>query len=228
MGSLHLHLEALAAQFTQGLKTKEATEGAMAMLHCELSKETPVEWNKGTETLRAGDRGSMRQDGATCELEIRGLTVADAGEYSCVCGQEKTSATLTVRGKDCVQTGGVVFWCPVINLMVSSYTRPTFPGHLSITRLRELPGTSSSFLGYCVHHEKPASQPLPTPLCVAVGSVLLSCWGLCLFLCLVISVPDDLWRFGCFLCLLTLSSPGPRLIPIRGLRSLWEVPNPTL
>uniref|UniRef100_A0A287BRL9 non-specific serine/threonine protein kinase n=1 Tax=Sus scrofa TaxID=9823 RepID=A0A287BRL9_PIG len=170
----------LPAKFTKGLRKEEATEGASATLHCELSKAAPVEWRKGSETLRAGDRVILRQDGATCELEIRGLTVADAGEYSCVCGQEKTSATLTVRGKDCVQTGGVVFWCPVINLMVSSYTRPTFPGHLSITRLRELPGTSSSFLGYCVHHEKPASQPLPTPLCVAVGSVLLSCWGLSL------------------------------------------------
>uniref|UniRef100_A0A8W4FJQ6 non-specific serine/threonine protein kinase n=1 Tax=Sus scrofa TaxID=9823 RepID=A0A8W4FJQ6_PIG len=112
----------LPAKFTKGLRKEEATEGASATLHCELSKAAPVEWRKGSETLRAGDRVILRQDGATCELEIRGLTVADAGEYSCVCGQEKTSATLTVRGKDCVQTGGVVFWCPVINLMVSSYT----------------------------------------------------------------------------------------------------------
>uniref|UniRef100_A0A5G2QZ79 non-specific serine/threonine protein kinase n=2 Tax=Sus scrofa TaxID=9823 RepID=A0A5G2QZ79_PIG len=146
--SATLTVRALPAKFTKGLRKEEATEGASATLHCELSKAAPVEWRKGSETLRAGDRVILRQDGATCELEIRGLTVADAGEYSCVCGQEKTSATLTVRGKDCVQTGGVVFWCPVINLMVSSYTRPTFPGHLSITRLRELPGTSSSFLGY--------------------------------------------------------------------------------
>uniref|UniRef100_A0A8W4FLN6 Obscurin n=1 Tax=Sus scrofa TaxID=9823 RepID=A0A8W4FLN6_PIG len=125
--SATLTVRALPAKFTKGLRKEEATEGASATLHCELSKAAPVEWRKGSETLRAGDRVILRQDGATCELEIRGLTVADAGEYSCVCGQEKTSATLTVRGKDCVQTGGVVFWCPVINLMVSSYTRPTFP-----------------------------------------------------------------------------------------------------
>ena len=45
----------------------------------------------------------MKQEGAVCELEICELTVEDAGEYSCVCGQEKTSAMLTVRGKDHVR-----------------------------------------------------------------------------------------------------------------------------
>ena len=75
-------------------------EGATAKLRCELSKAAPVEWRKGPETLRARDRVSLRQEGAVCELEIRELTVEDAGEYSCVCRQETTSATLAVRGKD--------------------------------------------------------------------------------------------------------------------------------
>ena len=75
-------------------------EGATAKLRCELSKAAPVEWRKGPETLRAGDRVSLRQEGAVCELEIRELTAEDAGEYSCVCGQERTSATLTVTGED--------------------------------------------------------------------------------------------------------------------------------
>ena len=75
-------------------------EGATAKLRCELSKAGPVEWRKGPTTLRAGHRVSLRQDGAVCELEIRELTVEDAGEYSCVCGQERTSAALAVRGKD--------------------------------------------------------------------------------------------------------------------------------
>ena len=59
-----------------------------------------MEWKKGPETLRAGARVSLKQEGAVRELEIRDLTVEDAGEYSCVCGQEKTSAMLAVRGKD--------------------------------------------------------------------------------------------------------------------------------
>ncbi|XP_050613036.1 obscurin isoform X35 [Macaca thibetana thibetana] len=95
--SATLTIRALPAKFTKGLKNEEATEGATAMLQCELSKAAPVEWRKGPETLRDGDRYSPRQDGTRCELQIHGLSVADTGEYSCVCGQEKTSATLIVK-----------------------------------------------------------------------------------------------------------------------------------
>nr|XP_019585378.1 PREDICTED: obscurin [Rhinolophus sinicus] len=102
MTSATLNVRVLPAKFTKGLRNEEVTEGAMATLHCELSKPAPVEWKKGPETLRAGDRVSLRQDGAVCELEIRGLAVADAGEYSCVCGQERTSATLNVRAPQVV------------------------------------------------------------------------------------------------------------------------------
>ncbi|XP_037595721.1 obscurin isoform X40 [Cebus imitator] len=95
--SATLTIRALPAKFTKGLRNEEATEGAMVMLRCELSKAAPVEWRKGPELLRDGDRHSLRQDGSRCELQIRGLAVADAGEYSCMCGQERTSAMLTVR-----------------------------------------------------------------------------------------------------------------------------------
>ena len=100
---------ALPAEFIGRLRSKEVAEGTTATFRCELSKEAPVEWRKGPETLRAGDRVSLRQEGAVCELQIRELTVEDAGEYSCVCGQETTSATLTVRGKDRVQPSRAVF-----------------------------------------------------------------------------------------------------------------------
>uniref|UniRef100_A0A8C4MGG9 non-specific serine/threonine protein kinase n=1 Tax=Equus asinus TaxID=9793 RepID=A0A8C4MGG9_EQUAS len=105
--SATLTIRALPAKFTKGLRKEEATEGATATLRCELSKAAPVEWRKGSETLRAGDRVSLRQDGAVCELEIRGLAVADAGEYSCVCGKERTSATLTVRALPAKFTKGL-------------------------------------------------------------------------------------------------------------------------
>ena len=91
---------ALPTKFAKGLRKEEATEGTTVTLRCELSKAAPVEWKKGPETLRAGARVSLKQEGAVCELEIRDLTVEDAGEYLCMCGQEKNSATLDVRGKD--------------------------------------------------------------------------------------------------------------------------------
>ncbi|XP_058436609.1 obscurin isoform X1 [Marmota monax] len=95
--SATLTVRALPARFTEGLRNEEAVEGAMATLRCELSKETAVVWRKGTETLREGHRHSLRQEGALCELQIRGLVLEDAGEYSCMCGQERTSAMLTIR-----------------------------------------------------------------------------------------------------------------------------------
>uniref|UniRef100_A0A4W2EVZ8 non-specific serine/threonine protein kinase n=1 Tax=Bos indicus x Bos taurus TaxID=30522 RepID=A0A4W2EVZ8_BOBOX len=129
---------ALPTKFTKGrLRSKEATEGATVTLCCELSKAAPVEWRKGPKTLRAGDRVSLRQEGAVCELEIRELTADDAGEYSCVCGQEKTSATLAIRGKDCVWPGRAGFG---VTDFMSPCTHPTFPPHLTapVRFLREL------------------------------------------------------------------------------------------
>ncbi|XP_072620067.1 obscurin isoform X10 [Vulpes vulpes] len=102
-----LTVRALPAKFTKGLREEEATEGATATLRCELSKAAPVEWRKGPEALRAGDRVSLRQDGAVCELQIRGLAVEDSGEYSCVCGQERTVAVLTVRALPAKFTKGL-------------------------------------------------------------------------------------------------------------------------
>ena len=114
LASVLLH-SALPAEFIGRLRSKEATEGATVTLCCELSKAAPVEWRKGSETLRAGDRVSLRQDGAMCELEIRELVSTDAGDYSCVCGQERTSASLTVTGKDGLAgSSGSLCMCPCL------------------------------------------------------------------------------------------------------------------
>ena len=90
---------ALPAKFIEDLRSQEAPESSTVTLRCKLSKKASVVWKKGSETLRNGARYSLRQDGAVCELEIRDLTVEDTGEYSCTCGQERTSATLSIMGK---------------------------------------------------------------------------------------------------------------------------------
>uniref|UniRef100_A0A674HVI9 Ig-like domain-containing protein n=1 Tax=Taeniopygia guttata TaxID=59729 RepID=A0A674HVI9_TAEGU len=91
---------ALPAFFKEGLKNREATDGATATLRCELSKVgVPVEWKKGDKALKPSEKYRMRQEDIAAELLIRDLEVEDTGEYSCVCGDQKTSAVLTVHGK---------------------------------------------------------------------------------------------------------------------------------
>lgn len=74
------------------LKSKEFMEGRMATLQCQLSREASVEWKKGTETLRGTDK--TQQKGGVCELKTHGLTMLDAGDYTCLCREEKTTAML--------------------------------------------------------------------------------------------------------------------------------------
>ena len=115
---------ALPARFIEDVKNQEAREGSTAVLQCELNSAAPVEWRKGSETLRDGDRYSLRQDGTKCELQICGLAMADTGEYLCVCGQERTSAMLTVRGKSHMWPRRAIFWCPCTDVMPSVCTHP--------------------------------------------------------------------------------------------------------
>lgn len=72
----------------------------MDTVQCHLSRKVSVEGKNGTETLRDTDRYNLQQKEAMCELQIHGLTMLDAGEYACVCGEEKKTAMLTTRGKD--------------------------------------------------------------------------------------------------------------------------------
>uniref|UniRef100_A0A8V1A4K7 non-specific serine/threonine protein kinase n=1 Tax=Gallus gallus TaxID=9031 RepID=A0A8V1A4K7_CHICK len=93
-----LTVHALPAFFKEGLKNREATDGGTATLRCELSKVgVPVEWKKGDKTLKSSDKYRMRQEETSAELLIRDLEVEDTGEYTCVCGDQKTSAVLTVH-----------------------------------------------------------------------------------------------------------------------------------
>lgn len=150
---------ALPAKFIDGLKNEEATEGTMATLRCELSKAASVTWKKGRKTLQDGDRYSLKQDGAVCRLQIHGLTLADAGEYSCVCGQEKTSATLTVRGKDgwlvfmLFPSLPSVFMCGTVPVVAISPLTDAF-GYFSFTQA-DLPPTGV-----------PLQPPASFPMCI--------------------------------------------------------------
>lgn len=70
------------------------------ILHCELSKAaSSVEWRRGGELLKHGDKYQVRKKELQVEMKILDLSVSDGGEYSCVCGEQATRAVITVKGE---------------------------------------------------------------------------------------------------------------------------------
>lgn len=77
-----------------------AEEGNIIVLHCEISKPvTYVEWRKGNNLLKSGEKYQIRQRGSVLELKIFHLSQDDSGVYSCTCGGAQTSANIIVSGK---------------------------------------------------------------------------------------------------------------------------------
>lgn len=69
-------------------------------LRCELSKAgVPVEWRKEAQLLQEGEKYQMKQEGRAAEMSIRGVTLADGGEYNCSVGTAVTTSQITVRGR---------------------------------------------------------------------------------------------------------------------------------
>lgn len=86
--------------FKEKLKNQQAEEGASVTLHCELSKAgVTVEWKKGTKVLKSGERYQMKQKETVAELLISQASPEDSGDYSCICGDQKTTASLSVKGR---------------------------------------------------------------------------------------------------------------------------------
>ncbi|CAL9688565.1 unnamed protein product [Knipowitschia caucasica] len=100
-----LCVKALPAVFTQKLQMLEAEEGASVTLRCELSKpEVSVQWKKGTQSLKSGDRLQLKQKDCVNELLITKVEPEDSGDYSCVCGDQQTTAKLCVKALPAVFT----------------------------------------------------------------------------------------------------------------------------
>ncbi|XP_028301065.1 obscurin isoform X2 [Gouania willdenowi] len=96
--SAELIVEGLPPGFQLGLANQQVTEGNSVLLRCELNKPAPsVEWRRGTELLRSGDKYQMRKKDLLVEMKIVELSVEDTGDYSCVCGELRTTANITVH-----------------------------------------------------------------------------------------------------------------------------------
>lgn len=95
----HLGLTGLPPSFKLPLISQEATEGTSVILRCELSKTAPsVEWRRGGQLLKNGDKYQIRKKDLQVEMKIADLSLEDAGDYTCVCGDQMTKATVIVNG----------------------------------------------------------------------------------------------------------------------------------
>ncbi|XP_053185436.1 obscurin [Scomber japonicus] len=95
-----LKIKAQPVTFKQKLESQESEEGASVILRCEISKPgVPVEWKKGSEVLKSGEKYQMKQVGSVNELQIAKVVPEDSGDYSCVCGDQKTTASLKIKAQ---------------------------------------------------------------------------------------------------------------------------------
>lgn len=85
--------------FSHELQNLECDEGGSATLSCELSKPgVPVQWKKGSQVIQSGGRYIIKQTASKVELKITDLKPEDGGDYTCVCGDKKTTASMKIKG----------------------------------------------------------------------------------------------------------------------------------
>lgn len=75
-------------------------EESSVTLSCELSKPgLAAEWRKGQELLKNNFKYQIKNRSSIMELTIKNTQLVDSGLYSCIYGDIKTSATITVTCK---------------------------------------------------------------------------------------------------------------------------------
>lgn len=78
------------------------------MLSCELSKPgLAVEWRKGQELLKNNFKYQIKNRNSIMELTIKNTQLEDSGLYSCIYGDVKTTASITITRKG--KTFNIVF-----------------------------------------------------------------------------------------------------------------------
>lgn len=69
-------------------------------LTCELNKpDKPVKWLKNGEEIKPDKRIKFSVDQYQHQLVATEVTLEDAGQYTCVCGDVSTECTITIDGK---------------------------------------------------------------------------------------------------------------------------------
>lgn len=92
---------AIPAEFTKELQNQEVKEGESVTLTCEYSiPGIQFVWRKGPETLKFNEKYHMKQRKSCISLAIHNVKPDDSGNYTCICRDQKTMATVTVNGND--------------------------------------------------------------------------------------------------------------------------------
>lgn len=103
------HSTEVAAKFYRPLEPIRGELGHTVTLICELSPpQAEVVWHCGSTQLRASKRFQMEAAGPRRSLTVSDLRLEDAGEYACETRDDRTSAQLTVSGRQwCRAPGGL-------------------------------------------------------------------------------------------------------------------------
>ncbi|GCB68619.1 hypothetical protein scyTo_0008255 [Scyliorhinus torazame] len=98
ISSAQLNVKAAPATFTQLLQSMEVDEIETVTLMCALSQaNVPVVWKKGLTAISQSEKYEIKQEGCVHILCICDLKAEDSGEYTCVSGDQQTTASLTVK-----------------------------------------------------------------------------------------------------------------------------------
>uniref|UniRef100_A0A3P9A5H9 Ig-like domain-containing protein n=1 Tax=Esox lucius TaxID=8010 RepID=A0A3P9A5H9_ESOLU len=90
-----------------------STEGRTVTLHCELSKPAPsIMWKRGAEILTNVDKYQIRKKDQLVELRIINASLEDSGIYTCICGDQRTTAMLTIKGVLTQEKSQELFFTP--------------------------------------------------------------------------------------------------------------------
>uniref|UniRef100_S4RHS9 Ig-like domain-containing protein n=1 Tax=Petromyzon marinus TaxID=7757 RepID=S4RHS9_PETMA len=103
-----LIVQELPVQILEHLQNAEAVEDSSATLSCRLSKpRVDVEWRKDSQPIKADDKFEVYQKDFTASLTVHKLELEDAGSYSCLAGDQQSTASLIVWEKPVVFTKGL-------------------------------------------------------------------------------------------------------------------------
>ncbi|XP_075871969.1 obscurin-like protein 1 [Nelusetta ayraudi] len=87
------------AYFTVKLQDYTAVEKDQVVLECELNKEVDVIWYRNQAEVRPSKTVAVRAEGRRRTLVLKRVGHEDAGQYTCDCGTDKTTAALHIEAR---------------------------------------------------------------------------------------------------------------------------------